>query len=364
MTELTAHGRQGPYPIHLESGLINRAGDYLAPFARDGRLIMVSDRSVWTRYKSDMTRGCGGIALEPIIVAPGEMSKSWGVLKMIVSKLLNAGANRETTIVAFGGGVVGDLVGFAASILHRGCPFVQIPTTLLAQVDSSVGGKTGINTRHGKNQLGTIHEPSMVLIDPDLLSNLQPRQLRSGYAEILKIALINQPAFFDWLEHHADACLGLESELLCHAIASALQGKIDLVKGDELDRYGQRMLLNFGHSFGHAIEAVSHFRIAHGEAVALGMMLAFRLSAELGLCNAADADRVRRHLAMTGLPTRLGDVRLSGRGPELGKLLKADKKVRHGSVRFIMTRGVGEAYVDHQLGVTRVARFLSENPTL
>jgi 3-dehydroquinate synthase len=362
--ELTAHGRQGPYPIHIAPGLIGRAGDYLAPFATDGRLIIVSDRSVWTRYNREMADGCGDLMLEPIIVAPGEMSKSWGVLKMIVSKLLNAGANRETTIVAFGGGVVGDLVGFAASILHRGCPFVQIPTTLLSQVDSSVGGKTGINTRHGKNQIGTVHEPSMVLIDPALLSNLKPRQLRSGYAEILKIALINQPLFFDWLERHADACLGLETEPLCHAIACALQGKIDLVKGDELDRSGQRMLLNFGHSFGHAIEAATHFRIPHGEAVALGMMLAFKLSVELGLCESAAAERVRRHLAMTGLPTTLADVRLSGRGAELARLLKADKKVRNGSPRFIMTGGVGEAYVDPHLGVTRVSRFLSENPKL
>ena len=300
------------------------------------------------------------ILLDPIIVAPGETSKSWPILKMLIGKLLNAGANRETAIVAFGGGVVGDLVGFAASILHRGCPHVQIPTTLLSQVDSSVGGKNGINTRHGKNQVGTVHEPAMVLIDPTLLSNLRQRQLRSGYAEILKIALINRPDFFDWLEGPGASSLELKMDLLCEAIHRAVRGKIDLVNGDELDLSGQRMLLNFGHSFGHAIEAASNFKVPHGEAVALGMMLAFELSQALGTCSGEEARRVHAHLVRTGLPTRLGDVGLGGRGTELGNRLASDKKVLDGSQRFIMTRGIGKAFLHSQLSSNRVARFLSE----
>jgi 3-dehydroquinate synthase len=360
MMLLAGHGRQGDYPVHIEAGLITRAGEFLAPFAREGRLLVISDRSVWTRYRDELTAGCQGFVLEPIIVAPGERSKSWTGLRNVMSRLLNAGANRETCIVAFGGGVVGDLVGLAASLLHRGCPFIQIPTTLLSQVDSSVGGKTGINTRQGKNQVGTIHEPEMVLIDPLLLTNLKPRQLRSGYAEVLKIALINQPEFFDWLEQHGAACLDLDIPVLSQAIGRAVRGKINLVRGDELDRTGQRMLLNFGHSFGHAIEAASQFRIPHGEAVALGMMLAFRLSSQLGLCRAEEIGRVHEHLSRMGLPTSPADLGLGHHGTGIAMQLASDKKVLNGTLRFIMTRGIGRAFVHPELDVGRVSRFLEE----
>lgn len=363
MITLSAGPADSSYPIHIEPGLIGKLSSFLAPFASDGRLILVSDRSVWTRYRAPFCDGCTDLTIEPIVIAPGEKSKSWAVLRMLVSKLLNAGANRDTTIIAFGGGVVGDLVGFAASILHRGCGFIQVPTTLLSQVDSSVGGKTGINTRHGKNQVGSFHVPSMVLIDPCLLENMKPRQLRSGYAELLKIALIGNPSFFDWLERHAASCLALDLSHLSYAIGTAVKGKISLIDGDEHDRTGQRMLLNFGHSFGHAIEAETGFRVPHGEAVALGMRPAFQLSVELGLCNPGDERRVASHLSEVGLPTRLGNLRLGGCGEALGRHFASDKKVVNGRPRFIVTRGIGRAYVDPMVSVPRVLQFLRELQT-
>ncbi len=363
MRTLAADGHLKPYSIHIAPGLIGELHRHLGSFADNGRLIVVSDRSVWTRYRKAFSSGCRDLKIEPIVIAPGEMSKSWASLKMLVNKLLHLGVNRESTIIAFGGGVVGDLVGFAASILHRGCSYVQMPTTLLSQVDSSVGGKTAINTRQGKNQVGTIHDPSLVLIDPTLLPNLTPRQLRSGYAEILKIALINRPTFFDWLERNASACLDLDMDRLCEAIARAVEGKISIIRGDEQDMSGRRILLNFGHSFGHAIEAATSFRVPHGEAVALGMMMAFELSNELELCPAEDVSRVRSHLSLIGLPTRLGKLDVATRGSSLGAHFASDKKMKNGSPQFIMTRGIGKAFAHEELGLARVNGFLERIPS-
>lgn len=352
------------YDILIDHGLVDRAGEYLASLARDGRLLVVSDQAVWTALGHRFEAGLGDIAAVPILVSAGEGSKSWSGLTRIVDALLAHGVERSDHIVAFGGGVIGDLAGFASAIVNRGCNFVQIPTSLLAQVDSSVGGKTGINVAAGKNLAGTFHQPSLVLIDPSLLDSLDQRQVRAGYAEIAKYALIEDAAFFAWLEENGAKVLAGDPDARTRAIATATAGKARIVEKDERETSGRRALLNLGHTFGHALEAETGYsdRLLHGEAVALGCVLAFAFSVELSLCSATDAERVREHFRAISLPTRLAEVGLEGQGARLAAHMEHDKKRTDGRTPFILVRGIGQAIVDKTVELTDVAAFLDRAP--
>jgi 3-dehydroquinate synthase len=341
------------YGVDIEAGLIERIGERLAPFARDRRIVLVSDDKVWAAQGGRLRRS--GLKIEPVIVPSGEASKSWAELERVVERLLALGVERGDHIVAFGGGMVGDLAGFAASVLKRGCGYVQVPTTLLAQVDSSVGGKTAINSAAGKNLVGAFHQPAAVLIDPTTLDTLPGRELRAGYAEVVKYGLIGDPAFFAWCEANGAALLAGNAEARAYAIETCVRAKAAIVAEDERETRGRRALLNLGHTFGHAIEAESGFDILHGEAVALGMALAFRFSAERGLCSDAEAERVTAHLSAVGLPTRLE----TGTPERLAGHMASDKKASAGRVPFILARGIGEAFVDRSVELGEVEAFLA-----
>jgi 3-dehydroquinate synthase len=352
------------YDILIEHGLLDLAADHLAPLARDGRLLVVSDEIVWSALGPRLQAGLGGIDTVPILVPAGEESKSWAGLQSVVDRLLELGVERKDHIVAFGGGVVGDLAGFAAAIVNRGCNFVQVPTSLLAQVDSSVGGKTAINVAAGKNLVGAFHQPSLVLIDPALLDTLDPREVRAGYAEIVKYALIEDAELFAWLEGNGRAVLDGDAAARAHAIAAAVAGKARIVGEDERETSGRRALLNLGHTFGHALEAETGYsaRLLHGEAVALGCVLAFEFSVARGICAPEDAERVRAHFAATGLPTRLVELGLEGMGERLAGHMQHDKKREGGRTAFILARGIGQAFVDRDVDLADVAAFLDRVP--
>lgn len=348
------------YDIMIGDGLLDRAGEQLARVAPNGRLLVVSDEQVWAAQGERLRRGLGGVEAVPVIVPAGEASKSWSGLEQIVDRLLAAGVERSDHIVAFGGGVVGDLAGFAAAVVNRGCHYVQIPTTLLAQVDSSVGGKTAINVAAGKNLVGAFHQPALVLIDPDCLDTLDPRQMCAGYAEIVKYALIEDAALFDWLDRDGRRLLDGDRDARSRAIAAAVAGKARVVEADERETSGRRALLNLGHTFGHALEAECGYSdsLLHGEAVALGCVLAFDYSAARGLCPADDAARARAHFAGVGLPTALAEVGLGGRGARLADHMRLDKKREGGRVAFILARGIGAAFVARDVELDDVADFL------
>src|SRR5947208_12199477 len=327
------------YDILIGHGLLDRAAVHLVPLARDGRLLVVSDETVWSALGDRFCAALGDLEPVPILVPAGEVSKSWAGLQSVVDRLLEHGVERRDKIVGFGGGVVGDLAGFAAAIVNRGCGFVQVPTSLLAQVDSSVGGKTAINVAAGKNLVGAFHQPSLVLIDPSLLDTLDPREVRAGYAEIAKYALIEDAALFGWLEHNGAKVLAGDPAARTHAIAAAVAGKARIVEEDERETSGRRALLNLGHTFGHALEAETGYssRLLHGEAVALGCVLAFAFSAERGLCSRADAQRVRDHFAQVELNVTLAEVGLGigdQRGERLVARMRFDKKRSGGRTPF------------------------------
>ena len=350
------------YPIHIASGLLARAGELLDPFAPRGRLAVVSDTSVMAAHGAALTAGlaAAGIAADVIALPPGEASKDWATLQRVTEQLLALGVERGDAVLAFGGGVVGDLTGFAAAILRRGCRFVQLPTTLLAQVDSSVGGKTAINAAAGKNLVGAFHQPAMVLIDPDLLDTLPPRELRAGYAEVVKYGLIGDAGFFEWCEASAAALLAGDAAARVQAIAASCRAKAAIVAADEREEHDRRALLNLGHTFGHALEAECGFsdRLLHGEAVAIGMALAFGFSAARGLCSGADAARVARHLAGVGLPVHPRDIGLTGRAAPLVAHMAQDKKMAGGRLAFILARGIGAAFVDRSVAIGEVEAWL------
>ncbi len=352
------------YDILIGTGLLERSGELLAPFARDNRLLVVSDENVWAVLGERFQRGLGPIDALPVLVPAGEESKSWSGLQRVVDALLGLGIERSDHIVAFGGGVIGDLAGFAAAIVNRGCGFVQVPTSLLAQVDSSVGGKTAINVVAGKNLVGAFHQPSLVMIDPTVLDSLDPRQLRSGYAEIAKYALIEDAALFAWLEQHGTCVISDDADARSKAIAASVSGKAAIVGEDERETKGRRALLNLGHTFGHALEAETGYsdRLLHGEAVALGCVLAFGFSAARGLCSATDSDRVRAHFRSVGLPASLAEVGLDGRGDALAKQMEHDKKRSGGRTTFILAHGIGEAFADASVALSDVADFLNKAP--
>jgi 3-dehydroquinate synthase len=340
------------YPVLIGEGLLERAAELLAPYAVSGRLVVVSDENVWAAQGE---RLAAALPVEPVIVPAGEGSKSWEGLAALAERLLALGVERGEPILAFGGGMVGDLAGFAAAILKRGCPYIQVPTSLLAQVDSSVGGKTAINTPLGKNLIGAFHQPAAVLIDPTTLDTLPERELRAGYAEVVKYGLIGDPGFFAWCEAHGARLLAGDAEARLHAIETCVRGKAEIVAADERETGGRRALLNLGHTFGHAIEAESGFsERLHGEAVAAGMALAFRFSAQRGLCSAEDASRVVAHLEAVGLRTRLANEDPAA----LVERMAGDKKKRGGRLPFILVRGIGRAFVDSSVEPADVEQFL------
>jgi 3-dehydroquinate synthase len=350
------------YDVTIEAGLLGRAGALLAPLAPNGRLFVVTDENVAAAQGARLAQGLAGLEVHTVTVAPGEESKSWAMLARVIDELLAAGIERGEPVVAFGGGVVGDLAGFAAAILQRGTPYMQVPTSLLAMVDSSVGGKTAIDVPAGKNLVGAFHQPRAVLIDPEALSTLADRQMRAGYAEIVKTALIGDAAFFAWLEEDGAKVLAREPAALAHAVATSVAFKARTVAEDERETSGRRALLNLGHTFAHAIEAEAGFsdRVLHGEAVAVGLALAFDLSARRGLCPADDAARVRAHLAATGLPARLAALGVTAGGAALTKRMASDKKKAGGRVPFILARGIGAAFIERELDLAEVGEFLDE----
>lgn len=336
------------YDIHIGTDLLNRAGAVMAPFLRQKQVFVVSDESVAALYlerlKTSLARD--NIRCVEHVLPPGEKTKDFLYLQNLLESMLGTGCERGTTVIALGGGVIGDLAGFAASVLLRGVGFIQIPTTLLSQVDSSVGGKTGINSRHGKNLIGTFYQPRLVLADISLLRSLPEREIRAGYAEIVKYALIDDPVFFDWLDEHAPDLLAGNEELRRAAVSTSCAAKARIVADDERES-GIRALLNLGHTFGHAFEAESGFSagLLHGESVALGMRLAFALSVRMGLCPQKDADVVLAHFQKVGLPVIPPTVPgVTWDASRLYAHMKKDKKMSNGKIAFVLVRGIGQAF--------------------
>jgi 3-dehydroquinate synthase len=349
------------YPIHISPGLLADAAAVLQPFVRAGRLVVVTDENVAAHHLPRLAAGLPGLKLEAIVLPAGEATKDWAHLQLVVERLLELGVERGDAVVALGGGVIGDLVGFACSMLRRGCRFVQVPTTLLSQVDSSVGGKTAINAAAGKNLVGAFYQPVAVLIDPQVLATLPRRELLAGYAEVVKYGLINDAAFFAWCEANAAALLAGDATAQMHAIAHSCRAKAAVVAADERETDDIRALLNLGHTFGHAFEAETGFssRLLHGEAVALGMVLAHRLSARLGLCPAGDAARVAAHLAGLGFVTEASALGLDCDAARLVDHMRQDKKMNAGRLAFILSRGIGQSFVSRDVELAVVAEFLA-----
>ena len=364
MSRITVPLDARSYEIAIEEGALDRTGALLAPWARRGRLVVVTDAHVEASQLPRLAASLAGagIRAETIVLPPGESTKSWAMLESLTDRLLALEVERGDHLVALGGGVIGDLVGFAAAILKRGCGFVQVPTTLLAQVDSSVGGKTAINSRVGKNLIGAFHQPAHVLIDPSTLDTLPPREVRAGYAEVVKYGLIDDAGFFAWCEANGAALLAGEPAARRAAIAASVAAKARIVGEDERETSGRRALLNLGHTFGHALEAETGFsdRLLHGEAVAAGMALAFRYSAARGLCPAADAERVSAHIAAAGLPDGLRAAGVDADGATLTAHMAHDKKMEGGRLPFLLARGIGETFLAKDVSLSDVAAFLDE----
>ncbi len=357
---VTLPGRS--YGIDIGPGLLAEAGARLQPHLARDRVFIVTETHVAARHLTALMAGLGraGIAAEVLTLDPGEASKSWAVLGQTVDWLLEQRAERADIVLAFGGGVIGDLAGFAAAILRRGVGFVQVPTTLLAQVDSAVGGKTGINARHGKNLIGAFHQPVHVLADIDMLATLPRRDFLSGYAEVVKYGLLGDAAFFEWLEAKGPALADGDVALRTRAVAKCCAMKAAIVARDEREA-GERALLNLGHTFGHALEAATGYseRLLHGEGVAIGCALAFELSQRLGLCAQEAPSRVRAHLADMGMPRDLTEIR--GALPDakgLLGLMGQDKKVVDGRIAFILARGIGDAFVARDVDPAAVRQLL------
>ena len=350
------------YDVVVGHGLLDDAGTLCAPFLKRGRTAVVSDATVWGLHGARLTAAlaAAGIESHPVVVPPGEQTKSWEGLADVSDRLLALNLDRGDLIIAFGGGMVGDLAGFAAAIYKRGIDFIQIPTTLLAQVDSSVGGKTAIDTPHGKNLIGAFHQPRLVLADLDVLATLSAREMRAGYAEVVKYGLLGDFAFFEWLEANSAAVLARDPDALAYAVARSVEMKAEIVAEDEKEA-GRRALLNLGHTFGHALEAETGYgeALLHGEAVAAGSAIAFRFSAAQGLCSGQDAERAEAAIAAAGLPTRLSQV-ASGAFPAsaLVRHMGQDKKAEGGKLTFVLARGLGDTFVAKDVDAAAVRDFL------
>jgi 3-dehydroquinate synthase len=352
------------YDIHIGRHLLCEAAGLIGDLAPGAKVALVTDETVAGLHAPALEARLhqAGIASTRLTIPPGEASKSYARLAALCDELLAAKIERNDIVVALGGGVVGDLTGFAAAILRRGVRFVQIPTSLLAQVDSSVGGKTGINSSHGKNLIGAFHQPALVIADTALLDTLSEREFRAGYAEVVKYGLIDDPGFFDWCEANWSRIIagGPERD---HAVAVACQAKAAIVARDEREE-GDRALLNLGHTFAHALERLTAYdsaRLVHGEAVAIGLALAFRFSQRLGLCPGQDAVRVARHLDAVGLPSTLQQVPGgAGSADEIVAAMAQDKKVKRGVLTFILARGIGRSFIAPGVAADEVRAFVAE----
>ncbi|MEZ5840406.1 MAG: 3-dehydroquinate synthase [Hyphomicrobiales bacterium] len=351
------------YDILIGPGLIARTGPALAALHPGIRVAVVTDETVAGLHLPALRESLAAAGIDHVVsvVEPGEGSKNFGNFERLVDEVLAARLERGDAVLALGGGVVGDLSGFVSGVVRRGMRFVQVPTTLLSQVDSSVGGKTGINSRRGKNLVGVFQQPRLVVADTATLDTLEPREFRAGYAEVAKYGLIDDFEFFSWLEGNwRDVFAGGASRT--EAIATSCRAKAAVVAGDERET-GRRALLNLGHTFGHALEAATGFgkRLVHGEGVAIGMVLAFRFSARLGLANGQDAERVRAHLSAVGLPTEISHIegRISG-ADELMAHIAQDKKVKRGKLTFILARGIGQSFIADDVAPEAVRNFLED----
>jgi 3-dehydroquinate synthase len=352
------------YDVLIGASLLPQAASLIHGRLGAPRCAIVTDENVATHHLRTLEQDL--VALDrhagTVVLPPGERTKSFGVLADLCERLLEMRLDRSGLVIALGGGVIGDLAGLAASLVRRGIRFVQIPTTLLAQVDSSVGGKTGIDTRQGKNLVGTFYQPSLVLADIDLLATLPEREFRSGYVEAAKYGLLGDAGFFAWLEQNWRAVLAHERGALTHVVATSVEGKAGVVARDETET-GERMLLNLGHTFGHALEAWAGYsqRLLHGEAIAIGTCLAFELSRERGLVDATAVGRIAAHFAAIGLPTRIADIP-GGPPPDattLMRIMAQDKKVRDGRLTLILVRAIGAAFVSREVSAATVQEFLS-----
>lgn len=356
------------YDIVIGPELIDRAGELAKPLLAAPRVAVVSDETVAPLYGDRLAASFAkaGIRVDSVTVPAGESSKEFSGFGRLMNELLDRRPDRKTTLVALGGGVVGDLTGFAAAVLLRGVDFIQIPTTLLAQVDSSVGGKTGINTRHGKNLIGAFYQPRLVLADTTVLDTLPRRELLAGYAEVAKYGLIDDLAFWEWCERNGVAVLSGDPAARTYAIERSCLSKARIVAADERETTDLRALLNLGHTFGHALEAETGFGsdLLHGEAVGAGMAMAFDLSARIGLCPKPDAERVRRHLGVIGLPVRLrtigGDNRRTWDAAKLVEHMRGDKKAEAGKLTFVLARGIGKAFVTRDVDERSLRDLLDE----
>ncbi|WP_306129955.1 3-dehydroquinate synthase [Roseovarius sp. MMSF_3350] len=352
------------YDIHIGPGLLLRSGALIAPLLRRPQVAIVTDETVGALHLSTLQAGLGseGIDSTALALPPGEGTKGWPQFERCVEWLLSEKIERSDVVIAFGGGVIGDLVGFAASVLRRGVRFVQVPTSLLAQVDSSVGGKTGINAPQGKNLIGAFHQPSLVLADTDVLGTLKSRDFLAGYGEVVKYGLLGDAAFFDWLETHGPEVARGDMPARIAAVKRSVEMKAEIVIEDEKE-HGRRALLNLGHTFCHALEAATGYgdRLLHGEGVAIGCALAFELSSRLGLCSQEDPSRVRAHLRDMNMKVDLSDI--AGELPNadgLIDLMGQDKKVVDGKLRFILARGIGDAYVADDVDMDVVRKVLDD----
>ncbi|MGL4811255.1 MAG: 3-dehydroquinate synthase [Beijerinckiaceae bacterium] len=351
------------YPIHIGRGVLAQCGAHLARLAPGGRIAIVTDAHVEGILRADVSASltAAGLAAHWCVVPPGEATKSYGHFATVCDAILAARVERGDLVVALGGGVVGDLTGFAAASVRRGVRFVQIPTSLLAQVDSSVGGKTGINSPHGKNLVGAFHQPSLVLCDTGVLDTLPKREFLAGYAEVVKYGLIDRPEFFDWLEVHAREIFsgGPARE---QAVAVSCRAKAAIVARDETEQ-GDRALLNLGHTFAHAFERLVNYdtaRLVHGEAVSIGLALAFRFSKMLGHAGGQDVTRLERHLQSLGMPQRIQDI--PGQNFSTDAMIDAmmqDKKVSRGTLTFILAHGIGRCFIAKGMPIEQVRAFLT-----
>jgi 3-dehydroquinate synthase len=352
------------YEIHVGPRLLETAGREILPLLRRRQTVIISDETVAAHYLTTLCASLSEMAIahHTVLLPPGEETKDFDHFSKLAEDILAIGIERGTMLMALGGGVVGDITGFAAATLLRGIDYVQIPTTLLAQVDSSVGGKTAINARAGKNLIGAFYQPRLVLADTSVLASLPRRELLAGYAEIVKYGLIRDASFYDWLEIEGPAVCALAPDGLRRAVLTSCAMKAEIVAGDEREE-GDRALLNFGHTFGHALETETGFssRLLHGEAVALGMVFAFDFAVKLGLASGQDAGRVRQHLVGSGLPPGLAAIGLAGiPADRLIAHMGKDKKVRDGRITLILPRRIGDAFVMKDAPVEQLRDFLTE----